>query len=51
MDFIDKHLASGSLNQQYLPSIQASMLIGKRLLNKYYDMTDHTEVYRIAMGT
>ena len=51
MDFIDKHLASGSLNQQYLPSIRASMLIGKRLLNKYYDMTDHTEVYRIAMGT
>ena len=25
------------------------MLIGKRLLNKYY-MTDYSEVYRIAMG-
>ncbi|KAF8811402.1 hypothetical protein BYT27DRAFT_7221544 [Phlegmacium glaucopus] len=50
MDYIDKHLASGSLNTKYLPSIQASMLIGKRLLNKYYNMTDHSEVYRIAMG-
>ena len=26
------------------------MLIGKRLLNKYYNMTDHSELYRIAMG-
>jgi len=50
MDYIDKHLASGALNPKYLPSIQASMLIGKRLLNKYYNMTDHSEVYRIAMG-
>jgi hypothetical protein len=50
MDFIDKHLATGSINPKYLPSIQASMLIGKRLLNKYYDMTDNSEVYRIAMG-
>ena len=50
MDYIDKHLASGALNAKYLPSIQASMLIGKRLLNKYYNMTDHSEVYRIAMG-
>ena len=50
MDYIDKHLASGSIDPKYLPSIQASMLIGKRLLNKYYDMTDQSEVYRIAMG-
>ena len=50
MDFIDKHLATGSNNPKYLPSIQASMLIGKRLLNKYYNMTDYSEVYRIAMG-
>ncbi|KAF8816062.1 hypothetical protein BYT27DRAFT_7208991 [Phlegmacium glaucopus] len=49
MDYIDKHLASGSLDVKYLPSIQASMLIGKKLLNKYYNMTDHTEVYHIAM--
>ena len=50
MDYIDKHLASGSIDLKYLSLIQASMLIGKQLLNKYYDMTDQSEVYRIAMG-
>jgi hypothetical protein len=50
MDYVDKHLASSSLDAVYLPSIKASMLIRKRLLNKYYDLTDHSEVYRIAMG-
>jgi len=50
MDYIDRHSASGSLNTKYLLSIQASMLIGKQLLNKYYNMTDHSEVYWIAMG-
>ncbi|KIJ90205.1 hypothetical protein K443DRAFT_37414, partial [Laccaria amethystina LaAM-08-1] len=49
MDYIDKHLASGAVNAKYLPSIRASMLLGKQLLNKYYNMTDHSEVYRIAM--
>jgi len=50
MDYINKHLASGSIDMKYLPSIQASMLIRKQLLNKYYNMTDHSEVYWIAMG-
>jgi len=51
MDYIDKHLASGALNVKYMLLIQAAMLIGKQLLNKYYNMSDHSEVYRIAMGT
>ena len=50
MDYIDKHLVSGYHNRKYLLSIQASMLIRKWLLNKYYNMTDHSEVYLIAMG-
>ena len=50
MDHIDKHLASGAVNMAYLPLIRASMLIAKRLLNKYNNMTDYSEVYRIAMG-
>ena len=50
MDYIDRHLASGSVNMAYLPSIRASMLIGKKLLNKYYNLTDVSEVYRISMG-
>ena len=50
MDYIDKHLASGSVNGTYSPSIRAAMSVGKKLLNKYYTLTDHSEVYRIAMG-
>lgn len=50
MDHLDSFLATAALDDQYLPSIQASVTIGKKLLNKYYDMTDHSEVYRIAMG-
>ena len=50
MDYIDKHLASGSVNERYSPSIRAAMAIGKTILNKYYTLTDNSEVYRIAMG-
>ena len=51
MDYIDKHLALGSVSNKYLRMIRAAMLIGKKLLNKYYTLTDHSEVYQIAMGT
>ena len=50
MDLIDKHLATAALDNRYEPSIQAALLVGKKLLNKYYDMTDQSELYRIAMG-
>ena len=50
MDMIDKHLATAALNNKYEPSIQAALAVGKNLLNKYYNMTDHSELYWIAMG-
>jgi hypothetical protein len=50
MDHLNAFLASAALNDEYLPSIQASATIGKKLLNKYYDSTDQSEVYRISMG-
>ncbi|KAF9545742.1 hypothetical protein CPC08DRAFT_613066, partial [Agrocybe pediades] len=49
MDQIDCELATSAINPSYLPLIQAALVMRKRLLNKYYDMTDHSEVYRIAM--
>ena len=45
MDYINKHPASGALNMKYLLLIQASMLIRKQLLNKYYNMTNHSKFY------
>ena len=50
MDLINSHLATAALNPKYERSIQAALAIGKKLLNKYYDMSDHSELYRIAMG-
>ncbi|KAF9536176.1 hypothetical protein CPC08DRAFT_618484, partial [Agrocybe pediades] len=49
MDRIDRELATNAISSRYLPSIQAALAMGKKLLNKYYNMTDHSEVYRIAM--
>ena len=45
MDHIDAHLANASQNMKYSPAIHASLALGKAHLNKYYDMTDHSEVY------
>ena len=50
MDMIDKHLATATLDNKYEPLIQAALAVGKNLLNKYYNMTDHSELYCIAMG-
>jgi hypothetical protein len=50
MDHIDQHLATAAANNTYKPCIQAAVAMGKKLLNKYYSYTDHSELYRIAMG-
>ena len=50
MDHLDQHLASSALNLSLPDSIRAAATLGKRTLNKYYTMTDLSEVYRIAMG-
>jgi hypothetical protein len=50
MDHIDQHLATAARNNTYRPCIQAAVAMGKKLLNKYYSYTDHSELYRIAMG-
>ncbi len=50
MDHIDQHLATAARDNTYKPCIQAAVAMGKKLLNKYYSYTDHSELYRIAMG-
>jgi hypothetical protein len=50
MDHIDAHLATASQDLKYSPAIRASLALGKTLLNKYYNLTDDSEVYRIAMS-
>ncbi|KAF9228163.1 hypothetical protein BS17DRAFT_692203 [Gyrodon lividus] len=50
MDLIDKKLTTYSLNPKYSPAIRAAVGLAKQTLNQYYQFTDSTEVYRIAMG-
>jgi len=51
MDHIDETLSTTSLNKSYSPSICAALGITKKTLNRYYNATDNSEVYHIAMGT
>ena len=50
MDYIDQQLSASSLNPRYSASIKASITLRKKTLNQYYNMTNHSEIYRIAMG-
>jgi len=50
MDHLDQHLATASLNRNYVPAVRVALAIGKAKLNRYYNLTDSSEVYRIAMG-
>jgi hypothetical protein len=50
MDHIDEHLATAAIDHKYPLAIKAALAIGKKTLNRYYDKTDHSEVFRIAMG-
>jgi hypothetical protein len=50
MDYIDQQLTAYSISPMYSASIKASITLGKKTLNRYYDKTDQSEIYRIAMG-
>ncbi|KAJ3720860.1 hypothetical protein C8R42DRAFT_735539 [Lentinula raphanica] len=55
MDTIDEAFASGILNKNdgservLSEPIRHALGIGKRTLNKYYSLTDDSDLYRIAM--
>ena len=50
MDFINDKLTAHAHNRTLSPAIKASLELGKKTLNRYYSLTDLSEVYRIAMG-
>ncbi|TFY53317.1 hypothetical protein EVJ58_g9512 [Rhodofomes roseus] len=49
MDIIDQQLATDSLNQTLDPAICVAVSLGKRAINRYYNKSDESAVYRIAM--
>ena len=50
MDRMHADLVTASANENYSPAIRAALKIGKKLLDKYYSITDNSEIYRIAMS-
>ena len=50
MDHLDEHLASIATSLKYGRPIKAAIVLGKKTLNRYYNQTDHSKVYRIAMS-
>lgn len=50
MDHIDEKLTSYSRNKKYSLSIRTAVQLAKKTLNRYYELTDSSEVYRITMG-
>ncbi|KAE9407459.1 hypothetical protein BT96DRAFT_809445, partial [Gymnopus androsaceus JB14] len=52
MDAIDEAFASGIIDKHKLCApLRHALAIGKKTMNKYYALTDHSDIYRIAMGT
>ena len=50
MDRMHADLVAACTNENYSPAIRAALKIGKKLLNKYYSITDNLEIYCIAMS-
>ncbi|KAJ3749712.1 hypothetical protein EV360DRAFT_56900 [Lentinula raphanica] len=50
MDAIDEALASGMIdNQAVSQPIHHALAIGKKTMNKYYALTDDSDIYRMAI--
>lgn len=51
IDILTKHVDDWSEDQNQLPVIRAAAKRGRIILDKYYEKTDETVIYRVAMST
>ena len=51
MDHIDNYLATTIRDRSVSDGLRGALTLGKHTLNRYYNMTDSSDIYRIAMGT
>ena len=51
MDEIDEQLATDTTDTTLDPAIRVAVGCAKRTINHYYDKTDESAAYRIAMST
>lgn len=50
MDHLDSYLATAACNPTCSVALKAALAMGKKTLNRYYNKTNHSEPYIIAMG-
>ena len=50
MDKMHAELTAAIENLDYPPALKAALSLGKTVLDKYYSLSDDSEIYRIAMG-
>ena len=50
MDKMHAELTAAVENVEYSPALQAALSLGKSVLDKYYSLSDDSEIYRIAVG-
>ena len=50
MDKMHAELTAAVENVDYSPALQAALSLGKSVLDKYYSLSDESEIYRIAVG-
>lgn len=52
MDAIDHAFTTASMDgDQFSLPIKIALDLGKRIMNKYYNLTDESEIYRVSIGT
>ncbi|KAI6111602.1 hypothetical protein EDD17DRAFT_1772662 [Pisolithus thermaeus] len=50
MDYVDEVFMTGMLDEEWFdPSIHAAIRLAKKTLNKYYSLTDMSDLYYIMM--
>ena len=50
MDKMHAKLTVAVENIDYSPSLKVALSLGKSVLDKYYSLSDESEIYRIAVG-
>ena len=50
IDHIDQEFRKFSRDKKYLTPVRMAVSLAKKTLNRYYSLTDSSDVYRIAMG-
>lgn len=50
IDHIDKYLTEKQKDESLATAVKAALALRKKTLNRYYLLTDSSDVYRIAMG-